>query len=225
MLRRCTHQRRKSTKIRVLSQLNLRNWSLGQTFPCLDAFYAGQATTYKIGLDLGNSSIKATKTMYKVSWTCMCMHLLIWFSTVFVCKRESTVNILSSRENLSTINLEIFFIQRMTLKMPGVEDDFAMSEVAEALSRKERSFKADELMQFYKTPTSKLVGKKPISLDGVDGSASKEPNVGSGEVDLSNTIGVLTSKAIGKRYADLDEVHVAAPKEIKIACVKVENIK
>jgi hypothetical protein len=73
--------------------------------------------------------------------------------------------------------------------------------------------------------TSKLVGKKPISLDGVDGSASKEPNVGSGEVDLSNTIGVLTSKAIGKRYADLDEVHVAAPKEIKIACVKVENIK
>ncbi|WJX16878.1 hypothetical protein P8452_74103 [Trifolium repens] len=57
------------------------------------------------------------------------------------------------------------------------------------------------------------------------GSASKEPNVGSGEVDLPNKIGVLTSKAIGKRYADLDEVHVAAPKEIKIACVKVENIK
>ncbi|WJX18672.1 hypothetical protein P8452_08449 [Trifolium repens] len=60
--RRCTHQRRKSTKIRVLSQLNLRNWldrSLGQTFPCLEAFAAGQATTYKIGLDLGNSSIKA----------------------------------------------------------------------------------------------------------------------------------------------------------------------
>ncbi|WJX18673.1 hypothetical protein P8452_08450 [Trifolium repens] len=51
-------------------------------------------------------------------------------------ERESTMNILSSRENLSTINLEIFFIQRMTLKMPGVEDDFAMSEVAEALSRK-----------------------------------------------------------------------------------------
>jgi hypothetical protein len=44
-------------------------------------------------------------------------------------------------------------------------------------------------------------------------------------VDLPNKIGVLTSKAIGKRYADLDEVHVAAPKEIKIACVKVENIK
>ncbi|WJX18674.1 phenylalanine--tRNA ligase [Trifolium repens] len=52
----------------------------------------------------------------------------------------------------------------MTLKMPGVEDDFAMSEVAEALSRKalpplvinftplkqERSFKVDELMQFYR---------------------------------------------------------------------------
>ncbi|MCI85335.1 hypothetical protein A2U01_0106614, partial [Trifolium medium] len=44
------------------------------------------------------------------------------------------------------------------------------------------------------TPTSKVVGNKPLNLDGVGGSATKEPVVSSEDVDLVNSVEAPTCK-------------------------------
>jgi hypothetical protein len=71
------------------------------------------------------------------------------------------------------------------------------------------------------TPTSKLVGKKLLSLDGVRRSTTKESIVPTEEVGMINSIEAPTSKPIAKRSANVDGVDVIAPKETKIACVKI----
>ncbi|PNX78218.1 replication factor-A carboxy-terminal domain protein [Trifolium pratense] len=75
------------------------------------------------------------------------------------------------------------------------------------------------------TPTSKDVGKKPLDLDGVGGSATKEPVVSIEDVDLVNSIEAPTCKPAMKASGNLDEAHVTTPKQTKMACVMIENTK
>ncbi|CAJ2671883.1 unnamed protein product [Trifolium pratense] len=71
------------------------------------------------------------------------------------------------------------------------------------------------------TPTSKDVGKKPLDLDGVGGSATKEPVVSIEDVDLVNSVEAPTCKPAMEAFGNLDEAHVTTPKQTKMACVIV----
>ncbi|WJX56695.1 hypothetical protein P8452_42329 [Trifolium repens] len=64
------------------------------------------------------------------------------------------------------------------------------------------------IADLLRTPTSKMIKKKVVNLDGIGSSATKEQ--------------VTTN---GKRSADVDEIQIAASKESKMACMKNGNSK
>jgi hypothetical protein len=54
-------------------------------------------------------------------------------------------------------------------------------------------------LDLTQTPTSKLVGKKPVGLDGFGGCATKELNLPSGHMCLGVSNEASTPKSIGKK--------------------------